>query len=66
MKTQFITDAKGEKLAVVLPIKDYEKILEKLEELEDIKAYDKAKSRKETFVPAEDKFKANDEKRKGS
>lgn len=43
MKTQFITDNYGKKLAIVLPIKNYEKILEELEELEDIKLFDQAK-----------------------
>ncbi len=40
---QFITDAEGQKTGVVLSIKQYQKMLEDLEELEDIKAYDKAK-----------------------
>ena len=43
MKTQFVTDNNGKKTAVLLPIKDYQKILEDLEELEDIRLYDKAK-----------------------
>jgi len=47
----FVTDAKGKKIAVLLPIKEYEKILEELEDLEDIKAYDKAMSRKQEFIP---------------
>lgn len=66
MKTQFITDSTGEKLAVILPIKEYEKLMEELDELQDIKAYDKAKSRKQTFVLAEDMFKAIERKRKGN
>ena len=40
---QYITDAKGEKISVILPIKEYERILEKLEELEDVRLYDEAK-----------------------
>ena len=43
MKTQFVTDNNGKKTAVLLPIKDYRKILEDLEQLEDIRLYDKAK-----------------------
>lgn len=50
-KENFVTDAKGKKIAVLLPIKDYHKILEELEDLEDIKAYDKAMSRKQEFIP---------------
>lgn len=40
---QYITDNKGKKLSVVLSIKDYQKIMEELEELEDIRLYDQAK-----------------------
>jgi PHD/YefM family antitoxin component YafN of YafNO toxin-antitoxin module len=43
MKTQFVTDDHGKKLAVILPIKDYEKMVEELEDLEDIRLYDEAK-----------------------
>jgi hypothetical protein len=39
---QFITDTAGQKL-VVLPIQEFDAIIEELEELEDIKMYDKAK-----------------------
>jgi exonuclease VII small subunit len=46
MKAQYITDTTGKKLSVILPIRDYEKMLHELEELEDIKAYDLAKARK--------------------
>lgn len=51
MKTQYITDTKGKKMSVILPIREYEKIIEALEELEDIKAYDRAKSRKSEPIP---------------
>ena len=40
---KYITDSKGKKISVVLPIKDFKAMLEELEELEDIKLYDKAK-----------------------
>lgn len=42
-KQQYITDEKGKKLAVILPISEYEKMLEEIEDLEDIKLYDKTK-----------------------
>ncbi len=42
-KQQYITDDRGNKLAVILPIKEYQKMLEELEELEDIRLYDEAK-----------------------
>jgi len=43
MKTQFVTDDHGKKLAVILPIKDYQKMVEELEDIEDILLYDQAK-----------------------
>lgn len=39
---QFITDSAGEKL-VVLPMKEFEIIMDELEDLEDVKLYDEAK-----------------------
>jgi PHD/YefM family antitoxin component YafN of YafNO toxin-antitoxin module len=51
IKENFVTNAKGEKIGVLLPIKDYNKILDELEDLEDIKAYDKVMSRKQEFIP---------------
>ena len=43
METQFLTDKKGNRTAVVLPIKQYNKMIEKLEDLEDVRHYDEAK-----------------------
>lgn len=43
METQFLTDENGNRTAVVLPIKKYNKLLEQLEDLEDIKLYDESK-----------------------
>jgi hypothetical protein len=65
MKTQYITDTAGKKVRVILPIKDYEKILNQLEELEDIKAYDRAKSRKSEPVPFEEAVKEIEQLRNG-
>ncbi|MDP4251699.1 MAG: hypothetical protein Q8918_16485 [Bacteroidota bacterium] len=44
--TTFITNEKGKKISAVLPIRQYEQLLEQREELEDIRAYDKAKAKK--------------------
>ncbi len=51
--TQFLTNEKGEKVAVVIGIEEYEKILEELEDLEDIRAYDQAIAAGETPIPFE-------------
>ena len=51
LNENFVVDAKGKKVSVLLPIKDYQKLLDELEELEDIKAYDNAINRKREFIP---------------
>ena len=53
MKAQFVTDKKGKRVSVILPMREFKKMLEGLEELDDIKAYDRAKSRKANFFPFE-------------
>lgn len=63
MKTQFVTDDHGKKLAVILPIKEYNKMVEDVEELEDIKLYDAAKKRKQEFISAEEAFVEIEKKR---
>lgn len=42
IKTQFITDKQGKKLGVLLTIKDYNKLVRELEELDDIRTFDSA------------------------
>ena len=39
---QYITDAAGKKL-VVLPLKEFDTIMDELEDIEDVKLYDEAK-----------------------
>jgi PHD/YefM family antitoxin component YafN of YafNO toxin-antitoxin module len=63
MRTQFVTDDHGKKLAVILPIKEYNKMVDDLEELEDIKLYDAAKKGKQEFIDAQDAFREIEEKR---
>jgi hypothetical protein len=46
---QYLTDAKGEKTSVLLPIADYEKILEDIQDLADI-----VDRRKEPTISHED------------
>ncbi len=38
-QTQYITDGKGKKKAVILDIKEYERLMHALEELKDKKAF---------------------------
>ena len=63
MRTQFITDDHGKKLAVILPIKEYNKMMDDLEELEDIRLYDAAKKGKQEFIDAEQAFREIEKKR---
>lgn len=64
MRTQFITDDHGKKLAVILPIKEYNKMVDDLEELEDIRLYDAAKKGKQEFIDAEQAFREMEEPRR--
>jgi hypothetical protein len=38
MKIQFLTDTKGKKKAIVIPIKMYEKMIEDMDDMEDLLA----------------------------
>lgn len=49
---QYINDADGNKSLVVLPAKEFNEIMEKLEGLEDMRLYDEAKSRELIFDDA--------------
>jgi len=51
LRQQFIEDNKGHKIAVLLPIDQYNSMLERLEELDDIKAYDTAKASNDDVIP---------------
>ncbi|UXE67740.1 MAG: hypothetical protein KA713_03810 [Chryseotalea sp. WA131a] len=64
LNPQYITDKKGKKISVVLPIKEYKSIIEELEELEDIKLYDEAKASNDPSYPIDVAFKMVEAKRK--
>lgn len=63
IKPQYITDAKGNKLSVVLPIKDFNMLIEELEDLYDQRLYDEAKADNEPSIPLEEAFKMLDSQR---
>ncbi len=42
MDGRYVVDENGKRVAVLLDIEEYEKMVEELEELEDIRAYDEA------------------------
>jgi hypothetical protein len=46
-------DENGQRIGVLLDIEDYQRLLEELEELEAIRAYDAAKSSGDEVLPLE-------------
>lgn len=64
IRPQYITDNAGKKISVVLPLEDFNAIMEELEELEDIKLYDEAKKSNEPSIPIDEAFKMIEAKRK--
>lgn len=62
--TTFITDNKGKRISAVVPIKKYQQLLEEAEELEDIRAFDKAMRQKHEFIPLEQALKNLEKTRK--
>ena len=51
LKKRYLIDEDGDKLGVVLDIKDYRRLLEELEELETLRAYDAAKASGDQAIP---------------
>jgi len=54
---EYVVDENRQPRAVLLPLAEWEHIIEELEELDDIRAYDKAKSEEEESIPFEDAVK---------
>ncbi|MCP3660425.1 MAG: hypothetical protein GY830_09020 [Bacteroidetes bacterium] len=50
---KYITNNNGEKIGVILSMKDYNKMIDELEMHEDVKLYDKVKSKNESSIPLE-------------
>ena len=61
---QVVLDKKGKAVAVQIPVNQYKKLIELAEEMEDIKAYDRAKKRKQKFIPFNQAVKELKAKRK--
>lgn len=53
LKERFVVDEQGNRVGVVLDISDYRKLLEELEELESICAFDRAKASGDEAIPFE-------------
>ncbi len=48
---EFVVDKNARKRAVIVSLDQWQQVMEELEELEDIRAYDKAKAEPEDAVP---------------
>jgi len=53
VKPRYLVDENGRRVSVILDIKEYEKLLADLEELQDIRAYDEAMASSEEAIPLE-------------
>jgi PHD/YefM family antitoxin component YafN of YafNO toxin-antitoxin module len=56
-RERFVIDPEGNRVAVLLDISDYEQIVEQLEELDSIRAYDFAKASGDKALPFEEAVK---------
>jgi hypothetical protein len=52
-KERFIVDENGRRIGVLLDIADYQRLLEELEELDAMRAYDAAKASGDEVLPLE-------------
>ena len=53
LQEQYLTDREGNRVKVVLDMDQFQQILEELEELDDIRAYDAAKASGDEAIPFE-------------
>jgi hypothetical protein len=53
LQERFIVDKNGKRIGVLLDIEDYHRLLEELEELEALRAYDTAKASGDEVLPLE-------------
>ncbi len=64
LKERYLVNERGERVAVVLSLDEYNKLLEELEELDDLRAYDAAKASGEKPIPIDQAFAEIESKRK--
>jgi hypothetical protein len=53
VKDGFVVDEDGIRVGVIVPMEDYRRLLEELDELESIRAYDAAKISGDEVIPFE-------------
>ena len=64
VKKRYVVDENGTRVSVLLDIDDYRRILEELEELESIRAYDAAKASNDEVIPFEQAVREIEQKRR--
>lgn len=52
-KERYVIDEEGNRVAVLVPLDEYERLASALEELESIRAYDAAKASDDEAIPLE-------------
>ena len=60
---KYLVDDTGERVGVLLDIDQYQRILEELEELESVRAYDAAKAAQDESVPLDEAIKEIEQER---
>jgi PHD/YefM family antitoxin component YafN of YafNO toxin-antitoxin module len=53
IRERYVVDENGTRVSVLLDMEDYRRLLEELEELESIRAYDTAKAARDEAIPFE-------------
>ena len=61
---RFIVDSSGRPVAAVVSIAEYRRMIEQLEDLDDVRAYDRAKKSKSKAVPLEQALREIERKRR--
>jgi len=64
MAPMVVTNEKGKQVGVLVPLKDYQKMVKALEDAADERVYNKAMRRKEETISAREAFKQIEERRK--
>lgn len=62
---QYITDKAGKKTSVIVPIDEYKKMIEALEELDDVRLYDEAKQDTNGSIPFDEYLKQRNARQHG-
>ena len=67
METRYVTDEKGERIGVILDVREYERLMEALEDLADLRAADEtleAIARGEDLLPLDEAVHEMEEERR--